>query len=899
MTSLTLADLVLSKRKLPDYRGVQNNLSRARGSMYISSVKKVIIESGQEPNYRGSLLNPLNLVNFPKLTKQSSKKSSKKNNLIKIKDKINSSIKVPNIDPNIGYDYQKIDYEFSPNNLCSNILDLQSSSISSVQENNSRVFLINNCNFTLLNVTNTYNGGSNQKEILSKLDNEELESSYNSQYQEVEEHYEHSENDELGLNPLRDSSPIQIQLDVLEPDDIAFINKDVKSENGEKNFVNPIKKDLDYFLKLNAIEIKDLIKDDNLVILEEKTVTYKTRRTTSIDVKKFMVNMIDFKNIANYNIPIKEHDSENSYSICSSSSRAKKSSRKNDLTFSSNKSKSSKNSKITYSKKSDVSLDFSIKCSNRDNDSFISSNISSDNTKLLKKSASKFSKSKTSNLGYKNNQRKSEVSSIKIDRARIEINRNGEVEGSYRSGTENRRIQQGELISDILTRSISKVAINEQMMNQRNSKLNTSPQKRDNNSVVSSVECKGILPDITHNLRSDVIKFNDVQNFHKNKKEKSLQSTLAENENSVNSKKKYIGNVSSPKMQQGKKRNQNYKDGNSDKSITHNPEVNISLEDKLSEKLANKLVVLIMGILIVLPILDLEYFDTLIYTPDQTPTVQRYCLEALNTAFIKSLENPIYFKSIFIIYHTCLDLAEDGLSLKSDYNFTASPYFFYFNFTQYTPFKNLMENYQSNDMLYFKNLSFSFLPNNSYNHIDWDFVFENERNNLNFILDYFYPDESDSRIQYSYNNNLVQNLTSFLNVLKVVFIAIVLLLGAYIFSNDIHYYVTRHLDKVMTRLKIYINNTDSLSEEINADSVGKGDLRSTYEKALLLLDQRESNIVKKKKRNDETEVIDRSIKVIINLISMSIGKPSKKFNLFLYVLILIHISFEYNQKNGN
>jgi len=103
----------------------------------------------------------------------------------------------------------------------------------------------------------------------------------------------------------------------------------------------------------------------------------------------------------------------------------------------------------------------------------------------------------------------------------------------------------------------------------------------------------------------------------------------------------------------------------------------------------------------------------------------------------------------------------------------------------------------------------------------------------------------------------------------------------------------------MTRLKIYINNTDSLSEEINADSVGKGDLRSTYEKALLLLDQRESNIVKKKKRNDETEVIDRSIKVIINLISMSIGKPSKKFNLFLYVLILIHISFEYNQKNGN
>ena len=86
----------------------------------------------------------------------------------------------------------------------------------------------------------------------------------------------------------------------------------------------------------------------------------------------------------------------------------------------------------------------------------------------------------------------------------------------------------------------------------------------------------------------------------------------------------------------------------------------------------------------------------------------------------------------------------------------------------------------------------------------------------------------------------------------------------------------------MTRLKIYINNTDSLSEEINADSVGKGDLRSTYEKALLLLDQRESNIVKKKKRNDETEVIDRSIKVIINLISMSIGKHLIYFYMFYF-----------------
>jgi hypothetical protein len=882
VTSLTLADLVLSKRKMPDIKGQPKNVLRPRGSMYISPVRKVIIE--QEPENRGFAIN---FSNFPKL---SSKKSSKISNLIKIKEKINSSIKVPNIDPNIGYDYEKIDYGFSPNNLCNNI---QGTSISGVQENNSRVYLINNCNFTLLNVTNNYNGQTNQEEVLTKFDNIE-DNSYRSSHEEEEE--ERSDiSDNQDLNDLRDSNPYQIQLDVLEPEDLAFINKEVKSECGEKNFMNPIKKDLNNFLKLNAIELEDLLKDDNLVILEEKAVTYKSRRTTSIDVKKFVVNMIDLKNKAHANSPIKERNSEHSSRSsssytgnsspskkscskcdgsvlsgtngwqkdhkCNNFEKGKNSLKKSSLTFMS-QSQSSISSKNIHSKKSDISLDSSIKSSNRDQDSFISSKRSSSNTKLLKKSASKVSKNSKINP---NNQRKSEVSNIKIDRARIEINKHGEIEGSYRSGTENRRIQQGELISEILTRSISKVANNEKMINNKNPGFFNSAQKKDNNSVVPSVECKGILPDITHNLRSDVRKFNDIQNFHK-KKEKSSQSTFAENENSLNSRKK--SHIYSPSLQVSK--NKNLKDDKGSGSKSHDPEANLSLEDKLSEKLANKLVVLIMAILITLPILDLEYFDTILYSPEETPTVQRYCLDALNTAFTKSIENPIYFKTISIIYQSCLDLAEDGSSLQSDYNVTASPYFYYFNFTEYMPFQMMLN---KSSELNFDEMKY--LPNRTYEHIDWEFVFENERNNLNYMLDNFYPDESESMIQYSYNNNAVQNLTSFLNVLKVVFIAVVLLLGAYIFSNDIHYYVTRHLDKVMTRLKIYINNTDSLSEEINADSIGKGDLRSAYEKALLLLDQRESISAKKKKRDDETEVIDRSIKIIINLISMSIGKPSK------------------------
>jgi hypothetical protein len=89
--------------------------------------------------------------------------------------------------------------------------------------------------------------------------------------------------------------------------------------------------------------------------------------------------------------------------------------------------------------------------------------------------------------------------------------------------------------------------------------------------------------------------------------------------------------------------------------------------------------------------------------------------------------------------------------------------------------------------------------------------------------------------------------------------------------------VSRPLDLVMTRLKIYLSNTDSLTENIDFESTDKMDLRTAYEKALILIDKKQGKKNHKNADKIETKGIDNQIKLLINLISISIGKPSKHF----------------------
>ena len=331
-----------------------------------------------------------------------------------------------------------------------------------------------------------------------------------------------------------------------------------------------------------------------------------------------------------------------------------------------------------------------------------------------------------------------------------------------------------------------------------------------------------------------------------------------------------------------------------------------SLEEKLTKKMTRKLISLILILLVFIPIFDASYIGMFIYDSSEVPTVPNYCLNSLDDAFTKSLTNLDYIGSINKIFSACLDLAEDGSSIKADNAAPVSssneshqrllnsagavdehhvvspypPYFYYFNFSSYDNYYSLLDiiNAQANASFYLK-----FLPNVSYQHPDYDYILHYEYSGYSYFRSYFSnEDNSNSTIEFVYNNNSEQYVQSILNIIKVVVVGFMLIGGSYFFTDLINYYVVRPLDKVMTRLEFYLNNTDSLNEEIEKDSIKQMDVKLAYKKALLMIEDKQSEN-KFLSTNNETYELDNKIKMLINLISISIGKQSKLIYKHIYV----------------
>ena len=278
-----------------------------------------------------------------------------------------------------------------------------------------------------------------------------------------------------------------------------------------------------------------------------------------------------------------------------------------------------------------------------------------------------------------------------------------------------------------------------------------------------------------------------------------------------------------------------------------------------------------MVILIIVPILDLDYVTTTIWASIEDEgfylDFHNLWIKSVHTAVLKSIENPVYLSTLNMCVDRFKDASYDGSSLKES-NFTDPPLFLFYNFTLFKEYQLLKSTY--NNTKYF-----DLIPSENYEHPDYRKIIATKRNNFNFV-DHKYQVSNYSIIEIVYNTDVEKTLDSFLNVLKIVFISIVLLLGSYIFSQDIQHLVTRPLDLCMTRLKFYLSNTDSITENIEFDNDDKLDIRSAYEKALILIDRNQG---KKSNSNAklETKGIDNNVKILINLISISIGKPSKKY----------------------
>lgn len=301
----------------------------------------------------------------------------------------------------------------------------------------------------------------------------------------------------------------------------------------------------------------------------------------------------------------------------------------------------------------------------------------------------------------------------------------------------------------------------------------------------------------------------------------------------------------------------------------HEHEENPNLEEILTELLTHKLVILVMLLLISLPVIDLDYINTFLWTPDQTPTVQNFCLNSLDNLFSQALIDPNYLYGINKILTACISVSLDGNSFDGPN--MDDPYFYYFNFSQYDPYNQIAQLYINTSYAYL-------IPNVTYQHYRLQYIELNWRDSQNYVHDYFIPnDNSNSTIEYIYSTNAVLFLSCLLDILKAIFIALILILGSYIFSKDVHFLVILPLDKILTRLQFYLSNSDTFNEELDLVQIDLNtnlDPQAAYKRALLILDEQKGRNIELLDKTLETYEIDKSFKVLIKLISVSIGKSS-------------------------
>jgi hypothetical protein len=324
-----------------------------------------------------------------------------------------------------------------------------------------------------------------------------------------------------------------------------------------------------------------------------------------------------------------------------------------------------------------------------------------------------------------------------------------------------------------------------------------------------------------------------------------------------------------------------------------------NLESVLSKSMTYKLICLILIILVCFPVFDFNYIDSFINTPSSLATIENFCTKSLDSAFHRALKNLNYVETINKIYYHCIDLTEDGSSIRENFyaltnitlklddtfidflydkdkylethkvtvNFTlADPYFYFYNFTNYSPY-HLLKNITG------KNSNYS-LPRLVYKHPDYLQVTSYKRNQLNFYRQFYFSSETNnSKIEYVYNDNSNRNLQCILNMAKIFFVGFFLISGAYNFNHLISYFVIRPMDKLMIRLKLILSNTDPLKRHSEQGINEGADIKSAYMKALLLIDDNES--IQKQFYSTQVEIneLDKFLKIMIELVRVSMGNP--------------------------
>jgi hypothetical protein len=279
-----------------------------------------------------------------------------------------------------------------------------------------------------------------------------------------------------------------------------------------------------------------------------------------------------------------------------------------------------------------------------------------------------------------------------------------------------------------------------------------------------------------------------------------------------------------------------------------------NLGNKLVEKIIQKVVIVVMFLLISLPIIDADYITSFIYPPEYLPAVSDYCLNGLDTSFAMALEDPVYIDQINFFLQFCTNTTDATDSI---------PFFTNIDFSNYSLYTNLTN-------LYGKSEYAETLPLAVYNYTSFNVTPYFHRNGRDYKFGIISFDNL-TYISYEENTYLSGRLTSELNLIKNVFVSILLIISAQVFSYDITSLVIQPVKRIMARLVFYLSSFDMVEKL----SLEKMHLDST---TIILLNEKKNSLKskknkQKKNRTMETYLIDKAMKKLIGLISLSIGKP--------------------------
>jgi len=265
--------------------------------------------------------------------------------------------------------------------------------------------------------------------------------------------------------------------------------------------------------------------------------------------------------------------------------------------------------------------------------------------------------------------------------------------------------------------------------------------------------------------------------------------------------------------------NNQFAGGATDEINTKNPEeekekhylkdiqnkANLKLDKKLTQNFTNRVILIIMVLLVVLPIIDLDFIFDLLYSKDVQPNYKYFCMDLIYSTMNLSLYYPEKYLPLF--------------------NSTIESCFYgYGNLDNFTADRSLIKQFPK-DLEFFMQLNFSNLDifeqfNNSTNFFKKEYLelnyFKNYTKNLRLDVDYFdelYSYDENRTFSYITNKVLFSTINCILSILKSFFVAVVLVFGTFLFTKDISFYVISPLEKLFTKLEIIFNSVDNLCEE--------------------------------------------------------------------------------------